>query len=214
MQNIIWAFSRTPPGSADADAHISIHHKIGRGTLNLTRVAPAPVPVPEPEPAPEPASAPAEPVLLPALPPSPPAESSGPNTTAGLEGSDENAKGVHVGKTHGGGGSAGFVHGALCMAGFLLVIPSGVLVVQYAKVTGSSKALQLHRLLQFRLGSCSSLSSLHPSYLTHLRRTALYSAGGLIAGGMLAYLFMNNDASGAAVAHKVMLAMIHLASPY
>ncbi len=157
MQNIIWAFSRTPPGSADADAHISIHHRIGRGTLNLTRVAPAPAPVPEPEPEPEPAPAPAEPVLLPALPLSPPVESSRPETAAGHEDSDEKAEGVRVGERRGGRGYASFVHGALCMAGFLLVIPSGVLVVQYAKVTGSSKALQLHRLLQLRLGSCSSL---------------------------------------------------------
>ncbi|KAH9020852.1 hypothetical protein EDB85DRAFT_507355 [Lactarius pseudohatsudake] len=36
------AFSRTPPGSVGADAHISIHRRIGRGTLNLTRTAPAP----------------------------------------------------------------------------------------------------------------------------------------------------------------------------
>ncbi|KAH9023567.1 hypothetical protein EDB83DRAFT_2429436 [Lactarius deliciosus] len=38
MQNIIWAFSRTPPGLADSDAPISIHHKIGRGMLSLTRI--------------------------------------------------------------------------------------------------------------------------------------------------------------------------------
>ncbi len=39
MQDIIWAFSRTPPESADADAHISIHHKYGIAALNLTRTA-------------------------------------------------------------------------------------------------------------------------------------------------------------------------------
>ncbi|KAI9453784.1 hypothetical protein BJY52DRAFT_1287482 [Lactarius psammicola] len=129
---------RTPPGSADSDAHISIHHRIGRGTLNLTRIAPTP--------------------------------SSGSNI-------DEKAKGMREGETHV-GGFANLMHGALCMTGFLLVIPSGVLVVQYAKATGSSKALQIHRLLQLRL------------------------AGGFIVGGTLAYLFMDNDTSGGAAAHK------------
>ncbi|KAH9026551.1 hypothetical protein EDB84DRAFT_1501586 [Lactarius hengduanensis] len=162
MQNIIWAFSRTPPGSADADAHISIHQRIGRGTLNLTRIAPTPV-----EPVP------------PALPPSTPAESSGSDTTAGHEGSDEKAKGERESETNGGsersgrGGLASLMHGAFCMAGFLLVIPAGVLVVQYARMTGSPRAFQLHRLLQLHLG------------------------------GTLAYLFTDNDASGGAVAHRV-----------
>ncbi|KAH8995248.1 hypothetical protein EDB86DRAFT_2923083 [Lactarius hatsudake] len=170
MQNIIWAFSRTPPVSADADAHISIHQRIGRGTLNLTRAAPAP----------------AEPVP-PALPPSTPAESSV-YTTAGYEESEEKAKGERENdsesETNGGserpgrGGFANLMHGAFCTAGFLIIIPSGVLVAQYAKMTGGPRAFQLHRLLQLHL------------------------AGGFIAGGMLAYLFMDNDASDVAVAHK------------
>ncbi|KAH9170948.1 hypothetical protein EDB89DRAFT_1975460 [Lactarius sanguifluus] len=167
IQNIIWAFSRTPPESADADTHISIHQRIGRGTLNLTRTAPAP----------------AEPVP-PALPPSTTAESSGSVTTAGYEESEEKAKGERESETNGGserpdrGGFANLMHGAFCTAGFLIIIPSGVLVVQYAKMTGSSRAFQLHRLLQLHL------------------------AGGFITGGTLAYLFMDNDASDGAVAHK------------
>ncbi|KAH9023570.1 hypothetical protein EDB83DRAFT_2527304 [Lactarius deliciosus] len=171
MQNIIWAFSRTPPGSADADAHISIHQRIGRGTLNLTRTAPTP----------------AEPVP-PALPPSTSAESSGSDTTAEYEESEEKAKGEreneNESETNGGserpgrGGFANLMHGAFCTAGFLIIIPSGVLVVQYAKMTGSSRAFQLHRLMQIHL------------------------AGGFIAGGTLAYLFIDNDASGGAAAHK------------
>ena len=53
MQDIIWAFSRTPPESADADADISIHHLYGISALNLARTAadvsedePVPSPVP------------------------------------------------------------------------------------------------------------------------------------------------------------------------
>ena len=36
MQHIIWAFSRTPPESADEDSRISIHHRYGSSVLNLT----------------------------------------------------------------------------------------------------------------------------------------------------------------------------------
>ncbi|KAH8997051.1 hypothetical protein EDB83DRAFT_2534312 [Lactarius deliciosus] len=47
--NSIWAFNRTP-GSADSDAPISTHHKIGHGMLNPTYIptipAEPPVPVP------------------------------------------------------------------------------------------------------------------------------------------------------------------------
>lgn len=53
MQDIIWAFSRTPPESADSDADISIHHLYGISALNLARTAadvsedePVPSPVP------------------------------------------------------------------------------------------------------------------------------------------------------------------------
>ncbi|KAI9458598.1 hypothetical protein BJY52DRAFT_1371751 [Lactarius psammicola] len=80
--DITWAFSRTPPGSADSDAGISTHHRISRGTLNLTRVAPTPARVPEP--------------VLPVLSPYPLDESSGSNI-------DEKAKGMREGETHVGG---------------------------------------------------------------------------------------------------------------
>jgi len=48
---------------------------------------------------------------------------------------------------------AGFVHAGLCMAAFMLVIPSGALVVRYAKLTGSSAAFDLHRNLQLGVGA-------------------------------------------------------------
>ena len=125
MQNIIWAFGSTPPQSADADASFSIHQRMGRGTLNLTRVAPSPSPSPSPQPSPTP----------PLHQPQP-------------EEDEED-------ETDGGrGGSASFVHGTLCTTGFLLVLPAGALVARYAKVTGSARAFQLHRLLQFGLGTC------------------------------------------------------------
>ncbi|KAH9055529.1 hypothetical protein EDB87DRAFT_1300993 [Lactarius vividus] len=160
MQDIIWAFSRTPPGSANPDAHISIHRRIGRGTLNLTRTLP------------------------PAHPPSTTAESSGLDTAAGHKESDAKAKDNRESGTHSGserlsrGGFASLVHSTFCMTGFLIVIPSGVLVVQYAQMTGSPRAFELHRLLQLCL------------------------AGGFIVGGTLACLFMDNDVSDGAFAHK------------
>ena len=98
---------------------------MGRGTLNLTRVAPSPSPSPSPQPSPTP----------PLHQPQP-------------EEDEED-------ETDGGrGGSASFVHGTLCTTGFLLVLPAGALVARYAKVTGSARAFQLHRLLQFGLGTC------------------------------------------------------------
>ncbi|KAH9026574.1 hypothetical protein EDB84DRAFT_1502029 [Lactarius hengduanensis] len=109
--NIIWAFSRTPPGSADSDAPISIHHKIGHGMLNLTR---PPVPLPPP-------------------PPVHPGHSH-PHSHPEDEDDhyhDEKAEDDSDGESHDGdddavgGGSASFVHGALCTVGFLLVLPSG-----------------------------------------------------------------------------------------
>jgi len=151
IQNIIWAYSRMSPRSADVDADISIHNKIGRAKLNLTR-SERTTAVPD----------------LPAL------------RTAPHKESDEKAKGMREGEIRSGRSRsfASTMHAALCMTGFLLVIPSGVLVVQYARMTGSSRALRLHRLLQFGI------------------------AGGLIAGGTLAYVFMDNDESDIAVAHK------------
>jgi hypothetical protein len=100
---------------------------MGRGTLNLTRVAPEPA---EPSESPQPS------------PSTPPPHQPQP------EESDEKVDGG------GGGGAMSILHGALCTAGFLLVLPSGALVARYAKVTGSARAFQLHGLLQFGLGSC------------------------------------------------------------
>ncbi|KAH9020870.1 hypothetical protein EDB85DRAFT_508172 [Lactarius pseudohatsudake] len=54
----------------------------------------------------------------------------------------------------GSGSSASFVHGALCIVGFLLVLPSGALMARSANVTRSPRAFLLHRLLQFGVGSC------------------------------------------------------------
>ena len=182
MQNIIWAFSHTPPGSADPDAPISIHHKVGRGTLNLTLIPPIPGEPPAP------------------IPPMHPGHS---HPHPEPEDHDEKPEGEGEGGNHddggGSGGTASFVHGALCTAGFLLVIPSGALVARYAKVTGSSRAFLLHRLLQFGVGWCPLL----PPVVLHSTapHCARYSAGVSIAGGSLAYLFMDNH--GSSVAHKV-----------
>ena len=143
MQDIIWAFSRTPPRSADPDTPISIHHKIGRGKLNLTRTA-----RPLPEPVPQPTSDFKDEVV----------ESSVPNSTTGHE--EVYAKPQVVRRRRGERAFASLMHGALCMTGFLLVIPFGVFVVRYAKLTGRPEAFQLHRLLQFGVGSYPSLSSL------------------------------------------------------
>jgi len=187
MQDIIWAFSHTPPGSANADADISIHHRFGRAVLNLTRTAAstsedAPPPQPEPAPAPEPSAeagngesededegSEASSLSSDAAP-----QSTG-TPAVGETGAAEMAE-AEATQSLRGSGFASFVHAVLCTAAFLLVIPSGALVVRYAKVTGSSAAFGLHRKLQFGV------------------------AGTSITGGMLAYLFMDNDGSGAA--HK------------
>ncbi|KAH9168282.1 hypothetical protein EDB89DRAFT_2074102 [Lactarius sanguifluus] len=85
---------------------------------------------------------------------------------------------IPIPKTKGGGGSSvSFVHGALCTVGLLLVFPSGVLMAEYAKATGSPRVFLLHRPLQFGV------------------------AGASITGGTLAYLFMHNH--GSSMAHKV-----------
>ena len=169
LQNVIWAFGSTPPQSADADAPFSIHQRMGRGTLNLTRVAPSPSPSPEPSPEPS---------------PTPPLHEPQP------EPEEDEVDG-------GRGGSASFVHGALCIAGFLLVLPAGAIVARYAKVTGNARAFQLHRLLQFVLGSCC----LCPLHLITTQAGGVISAGASIAGGMLAYLFM--DSHHSSTTHKV-----------
>ncbi|KAI0292730.1 hypothetical protein BC826DRAFT_410363 [Russula brevipes] len=67
IQDVIWAFSPTPPESADSDAHISVHHRFGRTHLNLTRTAAASDDAPSPSPSPSPAPLPS-PVLLLLLP--------------------------------------------------------------------------------------------------------------------------------------------------
>jgi hypothetical protein len=131
MQDIIWAFSRTRPESADADAEISVHQFFGSNVLDLTRTTGA---VSENDPLPSPV----------------------PSESAGAGGDEVDAD---VGKTtgHAGGGVAGVVHAGLCILAFLLVIPFGALVVRYAKATGSSAAFDLHRHLQFGVGECRVL---------------------------------------------------------
>jgi hypothetical protein len=54
------------------------------------------------------------------------------------------------------------VHAGLCVLAFLIVIPSGALVVRYAKATGSSAAFSLHRNLQFGVGAYSIFGSSRP----------------------------------------------------
>ena len=149
MQHIIWAFSRSPPESADEDSHISIHHRFGINVLNLTRATTPPVSEDED---------------------SAPLPSPAPSTVAGNSSSEEEDKvDADVGKTTrptvgsgGGGGFASFVHAGLCILAFLIVIPSGALVVRYAKATGSSAAFSLHRYLQFGVGAFSSFGSSRP----------------------------------------------------
>jgi hypothetical protein len=149
MQDIIWAFSRTPPESADEDAHISVHHLYGIGVLNLTRTTAAsddePLPTSSPVPSPEVGDI----------------ADGGNTTTRPTDGASA------VG---GGGGFASFVHAGLCILAFLLVIPSGALVVRYAKATGSPAAFNLHRYLQFGVGrffSCFWFASWLLNYLTY-----------------------------------------------
>ena len=220
MQHIIWAFSRTPPESADEDSHISVHHKLGSSVLNLTRTTAGAAPVSEGE---EDSDA-------------PPLPSSVPSAEAGDDGGedDEDKVDSDVGNAtrpttgaasaigNGGGGFASFVHAGLCILAFLVVIPSGALVVRYAKATGSSAAFSLHRNLQFGVGVCRFRLLVRPAssdYLTYsptfvvrfLHHRGLYvglfvlflifTAGTSIAGGMLAYLFMDSNGSGAT--HKV-----------
>jgi hypothetical protein len=156
MQNIIWAFSRTPPESTDEDSHISVHHRYGSSVLNLTRTrTAAPVSEGDGEDAPLPSPV--------------------PSAEAGDGGEDEDEVDPDVGKTTrptdaasvigssgGGGGFANLVHAGLCILAFLIVIPSGALVVRYAKATGSATAFSLHQYLQFGVGAFSSLGSSRP----------------------------------------------------
>ena len=131
IQNIIWAFSRTAPGSVDANVDIRIHHAFGRATLNMTRTA---------------AAAP------------PPSDDTGGNgngngstpTPSDDAASDASESEPIMPRL------ARFVHAGFCMAAFLLVIPSGALVVRYAKLTGSPAAFDLHRNLQFGVGAFAS----------------------------------------------------------
>jgi hypothetical protein len=150
MQHIIWAFSRTPPESADEDSPISIHHRFGSSVLNLTRTTTAPVSEGEPEDAPLPS-------------PVPSAEAG--NTTRPTDAASAIGSGGGEG-----GGFANFVHAGLCILAFLIVIPSGALVVRYAKATGSSAAFSLHRNLQFGVGAFSIFGSVaSANYLTYSR---------------------------------------------
>ena len=147
MQNIIWAFSRTSPKSADEDSHISIHHRYGSSVLNLTRTA-APVSGGEHAPLPSPV----------------------PSTGAGDEDKLDTSRPRPTDAASAiGGGFANFVHAGLCILAFLIVIPSGALVVRYAKATGSSAAYTLHRNLQFGVGVFFVFGSSRPlTYLAHL----------------------------------------------
>jgi hypothetical protein len=199
MQDIIWAFSRTPPESADADADISVHHLYGSSVLNLTRTAAG---VSEEEPVPSPV----------------------PSAEAGEDEVDADV-GETTGPARRRGGISGFVHAALCILAFFVVIPSGALVVRYAKATGSSAAFNLHRYLQIGVGECRVFGSRCPANIldslpAHSVRfyhrdlgvgslgchldlfpSSPLPAGTSIAGGLLAYLFMDSDGSGGA--HQV-----------
>jgi hypothetical protein len=136
MQDIIWAFSRTPPESDDADAHISIHHKYGIAALNLTRTAVQS----------DPSNDDAEPVPVPV-----PSSEAGEHDDAVDVSKPSDAA---AGESSGGvGGFASLVHAGLCTAAFLLVIPSGALVVQYARLANSEAAYDFHRNLQFGVGA-------------------------------------------------------------
>ena len=113
---------------------IRIHHAFGRATLNMTRTAAA-------------------------APPPPPSNDTGGNgdgangstpTPSDDAASDASESESIVPRL------ARFVHAGLCMAAFLLVIPSGALVVRYAKLTGSPAAFDLHRNLQFGVGAFAS----------------------------------------------------------
>jgi hypothetical protein len=138
MQNIIWAFSRTPPDSAGPDANISIHHDFGRTRLNLTRTA-----------------------ILSDDDAVPPSSEEGEDEDAWPSDSDTSseestlpADGATTVRRI--GGLASFLHAGLCMGAFLVVIPSGALVVRYAKLTGNPAAFDLHRNLQFGVGAFMS----------------------------------------------------------
>lgn len=134
MENVIWAFSRTPPVSADVDVHIAVHHMFGRSKLNLTRTAASPSPSEDED----------TPLSVPV--PAPSAE-------VGDDNGGDEGEGKGERPSSGVGGFANFVHAALCTVAFLLVIPSGALVMRFAKVTGSSAAINLHRNLQFGVGA-------------------------------------------------------------
>ena len=123
IQHIIWAFSRTPPESADEDSRIWVHHRFGSSVLNLTRTTTA-SPVSDGEDAPLPSPV--------------------PSAEAGDDSQEEDKVDSDAGKTTrptdaasaigsgGGGGGRGFtnfVHAGLCILAFLIVIPSGALVV-------------------------------------------------------------------------------------
>ena len=187
MQDIIWAFSRTPPESADADAHISIHHKYGIAALNLTRTAVQS----------DPSNDDAVPVPV-------PSSEAGEHDDAvdASKPSDASAADESTGVPSGGvGGFANLVHAGLCTAAFLLVIPSGALVVQYARLTNSEAAYDFHRNLQFGVGAFASKPYSNTMTPRSLCLLCCVSAGASIAGGMLAYLFMDNNGSGSS--HKV-----------
>jgi hypothetical protein len=169
MQHIIWAFSRTPPESADEDSQIWIHHRFGSSVLNLTRTTTAPVSEDESEDAPLPS-------------PVPSAEAG--NATRPADAASAIGSGGG-----GGGGFVNFVHAGLCILAFLIVIPSGALVVRYAKATGSSAAFRLHRNLQFGVGAYSIFGSSRP--LTNLTYSRLCSFSSSRAACRTLFYFLN-----------------------
>lgn len=139
MQHIIWAFSRTAPESADGESHISVHHKYGSSVLNLTRTT-----VPISEGGDADASLPS---------PVPSAEVGDGDKVESDVGNTTRPTGAVSAVGSGGGEFANFVHAGLCILAFLVVIPSGAIVVRYAKATGSPAAFRLHRNLQFGVGA-------------------------------------------------------------
>ncbi|KAH9170882.1 hypothetical protein EDB89DRAFT_2071342 [Lactarius sanguifluus] len=145
----------------------STHHPIGRSRPNLVRIP----------------TIPAEPPIP--LPPPPAVHShSHPKSKDDDDHDEEEAEDEDESYDDEGGGSssASFVHGALCTAGFLLVLLSGVVVARYAKATGSPRVFLLHRLLPFGV------------------------AGVSITGGTLTYLFMQNHGLSMAPKRRAALA--------
>lgn len=155
MQPIIWAFSRTSPGSADENVDLSVHHKYGIGALNLTRT-PVAADVSTSPSLPTPSAAAPDVDADPKQPSAAVGDSEGGQESSDVKTGESEAADAATGSSGRGGGFTSLVHATLCIFGFLFVIPTGALVARYAKVAGSSAAFDLHRTLQFRVGACAS----------------------------------------------------------